>query len=411
MAVGMLWLLSLSVVSVKADDDLTKSHCAYTNSIQTIRQDAEKKKCDMLVLYRKKLDALRQDAKQKGDFDAVQAVDKEAKRFDAQKTPPVVNNKDSSNELIRAGADLHEELDRSEVEHAHQVVQWTEKYLQFLDGKVKQSVQDEKMDLARTYKSEIGTARETPAYQSAKFVLAEKDPQPETPTPSPDTKAPPAAATPPPAASAQIAHLRVDPNGLYDATRIYEGSPPTSTTASPYRLISAVETGKVPLSTDLGLALDGYLENDNARYQLRIKLRPKTSAASFKNLKMLVQYFGHNPSNNNKMQEACLFFTIIPNVDTKNTTCEMKPAEMPFVYSFKAFNGETFPTNRKGAFSGVVVSIFSADDKLLAQNASMISLKDLSKSAFELPPEWLDTYNPPSSSGPGGEFRHHHRSE
>ena len=42
LATGMLWLLPMSVVSVKADDDLAKSHCAYTNCIQAIRQDAEK---------------------------------------------------------------------------------------------------------------------------------------------------------------------------------------------------------------------------------------------------------------------------------------------------------------------------------------------------------------------------------
>jgi len=412
LATGMLWLLPMSVVSVKADDDLAKSHCAYTNCIQAIRQDAEKKKSDLLVLYRKKLDALRQDAKKKGDFDAVQSVDKEIKRFDAQKSPPVVTNKNSSNELVHIGENLHDELDRSEMEHARQTVQLTEQYLQFLDGRVKQSVQNEKMDLAKAYKGEIGTTREAPVYQSAKFVLAEKDPQPDAPSPAtPDSKA--HAETPAPAANAQIAHLHVDPTGLYDATRIYEGLPPASS-SSPYRQIPVVETGKAPVPGDLGISLEGYIENENT-YQLRVKLRPKTSGATFQNLKMLVQYFGHNPNNNNKAQEAHVWFTMIPCVAAKNTTCEMKPADMPFNYTYHTFYGGSYTSDKKGAFAGVVVSVFSADDKLLAQNASVVTLKEFSKSAFELPPEWLDTYTPPfSGSGSSlgsGEVRHHRRTE
>ena len=395
LAIGLLWLFPVSVVSVKADDDLDKSHSAYTNSIQTIRQDAEKKKCDLQVLYRNKLDALRQDAKQKGDFDAVQAVDKEIKRFEAQKAPPAVNNKSSGNELIRAGVDLHDELARSEVEHARQVVQWTEKYLQFLDGKVKQSVQDEKMDLAAAYRREISTTRETPAYQSAKYVVAEKDPQPETTKPSGESKSP----TPAASVHSDIPHLRVDPSGLYDATRIYEGLPPLTTTASPYRPVSVVDTGKAPPSSDLGVSLDGYIENNNA-YQLRLKLRPKTSGATFQDLRVVVQYFGHNPNNNNKVEETRVFFTRIPIVTASNITCEMKLADMPLTYTYYDFFGKPYASDKKAAFGGVVVSVFSAEDTLLVQSASGASFKEFSKSTFELPPAW-QSGNRPAPANPG----------
>ena len=376
-----------------AEDDLAKSKSVYGQQLQAIRQETEKGQADALVRYRKALDAARQAAKQQGDLDAVQAADAEIRRFDAQKTLPPAAGAAANAELGQVRTAGREAWDKAELDGAKKAVQLTEQYLLFLDQRVKQAVRDDKLDVAKAFKTEMDAARQTPDYQAARFLLGEQQSVAEKPDPAPPENKPPAATNAPPAArtgpNGERIQLHVDPDGLYDAARIFEGVPVVSLTApSPYRPLGVTETGKAPLGGVVGVALDGYLEANQSRYQLRMKLRPKVVGESLQNLKLLVQYFVRNP-NGGETREARLQYAQITNVSSRQTTCEMKPAELPVVNIVHIRGGNIF-TDRDSPFCGVVVSVFTADDKLIGQVTSAPTLKDRGHTAFELPPEWTE---------------------
>jgi len=385
LSVAVLMLLLAGVAG--AADDLIKAKAVYAEQLQTIRQTADTTKHEALTAYRRSLDQLRQKAKLNGDLDAIQTLDGEITRFDQQKNPPAAP---AGDELIKTATLCHDSLSQADADGARKVVQLTDKYLAFLDQHVKQAVREDHLDVAKTFKSEMDAVKEAPDYQAAKFVLAEKQPAAAVPPEA----APPTNAPPTTRPTSDKNRMRTSPDGLYDAARILEGLPPASMAApSPYRALMAAETGHAPQAGGLiGLTLDGYLDNNTTHYQLRIKLRQKTSGEPTQNLKLLVQYFVRNPSGG-AIQESGLQYAPIASVSAKSTTCEMKPAELPYAStSYRMFRGgdTVIVGGREGAFVGVVVSAFASDDKLLAQVTSFPTLKDKGRTTFEAPSQWQD---------------------
>jgi hypothetical protein len=408
--------------SPPATEEATKLKATYTQKLQAYTQECNTAKAAVWDRYRKTLDALRLEAKQKGDLDAVQATDAELRRFEKQKFLPSGASRPANPDLAKAVRLCRDAMDKTEQDGAQKVIDLTDRYAQLLDQRVKQAVRDDKLDLAKAFDAEMKAARETPAYQAAKFLIADQDTaavvkreSSDAPpsTAAPD-KAPVAAVTtnapPPVLAPARIGkngekiQPRVDPEGLYDAQRIFEGPPPTAIgTLSSYKQVAATETGKAPLTGSVGILLDGILDGENARYQLRFKLRTKTADATFTNLKVLAQYFIKN-ANNGSIQEARLQFALIQALDAKSVTCEMKPADLHtdrFSDYTVRHRNRFFVAEREGSFAGVVVSVFSSDDKLLVQVASANALKDQGRTAFELPAVWLEKiWNTTSESQP-----------
>jgi len=387
----MLLLVAWSATTACAADDLAKAQTVYAGQLQGIRQAADTAKTEALAAYRRNLEVLRQQTKQKGDLDALQALDAEIKRFDQQKAPPATP---VGEDLSKAATACRDALEQAEVDRARNVVQLTEKYLSFLDQRVKQAVRDDRLDIAKTFKTEMDTVKETADYQAAKFVLAEKQTQSAAPpaataAPLTPTSTPAAAAAAHPAA--EHLRMRTDPDGLYDAARITDGVAASLSSSSPYRPLLASETGKAPQAGGLiGITLDGDLDNNASRYQLRIKLRLKTSGEPVQNLKLLVQYFVRT-GNGGSLQEARLQFAPVASVGAKNTICEMKPVELSGNNNIFRVRGETIVMGgREGPFAGVVVSAFSADDKLLTQVTSFPALKDKGRATFDVPPQWQE---------------------
>lgn len=409
----MLLLGAIAAAAATNTDDVAKSHAVYVQRLRDIREEGDTVKADLLTRYRKGLDTLRQAAKQKGDLDAVQAMDQEIARFDAAKALPPAADTPANADLAKSVAASREHLDQADLDRSRKVVQLTDQYLQFLDQRVKQAVRDDKLDVAKAYKTEMDAAKDTPDYQAAKFVVGEKQGQNLTEAAKPDTPAaaapnakPPEAGAPKPPAPARTGENgeriqpRVDPAGLYDAISVAEGMPSLSLAQpSPYKKLLASDTGKASYSGGVGIDLDGYLESGNPRYHLRIKLRPKSSGDTFQNLKVLAQYFTRNP-NGGGVQEGRMQYTQVPVVAAKHATCEMKPADLPYAYTVH-FRNYSVSEDREGNFVGVVVSVFSADDKLLGQAMSNATLKDKGKAAFDLPPEWLEHESGPMfNAGP-----------
>ena len=379
-------------------DDVAKSKAVYTTRLREIRQDAETAKADLLARYRKDLDALRLAAKQKGDLEAVQAADAEIARFQKEKVLPAAADTPASADLAKGIGTCRDQLDKADLDRARKVVQLTDQYLQFLDQRVRLAVQGDKLDVAKAYKSEMDAARETPDYQAAKFLVGEKQTQAEAAKPDapaakpPDSKAPDAGAPKaPPAArtgdNGERLQPRIDPDGLYDALSVAEGIPALSLTQpSAYKKLLASETGKAAYAGGVGIDLDGYLEAGNARYHLRAKLRPKASGDTFQNVKVLVQYFMRT-SNGGAVQESRVQFTQVPTVGAKHATCELKPVDLTYTVRYRGFG--SFSEDRDGNLVGVVVSAFSADDKLLGQVMSNATLKEKGRTTFERPPDWV----------------------
>jgi len=395
-------------------EDATKCKATYTQKIAEFAQECATAKVELLARYRKTLDALRLEAKQKGDFDAVQAADAEIRRFEKQKNMPPVTPPPASPDLAKAAKLCREALDKAEQDSAQKVVDFANRYLQFLDLHVKQAVRDDKLDLAKAFNAEMKIVRESPEYQAAKFLIEDKTASTETvkadppsdpaPSAADPGKTHPAAATniPPPAVLApprigkngEKIMPRVDPDGMYDAQHILEG-PPAATT-SPFKSLTASETGKAAISGGIGIALDGYLDTESAQYQSKIKLRSKTVGTTFANLKVLTQFFVKNP-NGGTAQEACMQFALVSSLSPKGTICEMKPSDPIFPSSYH-WKGANWVQNREGSFLGMVVSVFSADDKLLGQVCSSALLKDRGRTTFDLPDTWMDI--PFDSSNP-----------
>ena len=387
--------------SLSSVEDVTKNRAVYTQKLQEYAQEHDAAKADILARYRKALDALRQDAKQKGDLDAVQAVDEEIARFEKQKGLPLAAPPSASPDAGKAVRFCRDALDAAELESAGKVIDLTDRYLEFLDKGKKQAVREDKLDLARAIDSESKTVWDTPEYQAAKFEVAEKSTAepPKAEAVEPSEPKPAVAATtnvPPPVLAptrvgpnGERIQPRVDPDGLYDAAHIFEGIPP-GVIGSPtsYKQLTAVETGKAPLAGGVGISLEGGLDGENAKYQLRFRLRAKTAGATAANLKVLAHYFVKNQAGG-AIQETRLQFALIPSLGAKSIICEMKPMDLPYAYTYH-YRGGNFVEEREGAFVGVVVDVFSPEDKLIGQVASANVLKDRGKTAFELPNAWME---------------------
>lgn len=386
----------LHAVDAAPVDELGKAKAFFAQRLQEIKQKSDAARADQLVRYRRALDAFRASARQNGDLDALQAAEAEITRFGSKKALPVVGDDPVNADLAKGAASFREAADQTNLECAREVVQLVEKYVQYLQPRVTKAVQADQIELAQKTRSEMQAARETPDYQAAKFLLGEKETQ------AAATKPDVAAANPPPdkpsprpsSDPTERTEPRTDPDGLYDAARVSEGLPAVSLTApSPYRPLMCTDTGKGTLTGGLGIAMDGFLDSSSARYQLRVKLRPKSSGDSFQNLKVLAQYFVRNP-NGGGVQEGVLQYAPVATVGAKQTTCEFKPADLPSSSNYRSHvrNGSWTTTEDRegGPFVGVVVTVFSAEDKLLAQSASSPSLRDKGKTAFERPSQWVN---------------------
>lgn len=413
--------VALAASSPAPPEDVIKGKATYTQKLQEITQECDAAKAELWSRYRKTLDALRQEAKQKGDFDAVQAADAEILRFDKQKKMPPVTPPPANPDLAKAAKLCRDAMDRAEQDAAQKVIELTEHYLQFLELHLKQAVRDDKLDLAKAFDTELKTARETPAYQAAKFLIADKAATAETAKPDQPSEQPPAAIDPNKTHPAVVTSLlppvlaptrigkdgekiqpRIDPNGLYDAQRIFEGLPAaTPGSSSSFKSLTVCETGKTTLS-GIGIAMDGCLDTERAQYQSRIKLRSKSVGTTFVNLKILAQYFVKNQTGG--AQEAGMQFTLVTNLSSKGTTCEMKPSD-PLFPSVMRFRNGSFVQEREGSFLGVVVTVFSSDDKLLGQVSSSTAVKDHGRTTFELPDAWLEHLYDMPRFNPGAHLR------
>lgn len=425
--IGFRWALAavlllaggVSHADPAADDPIAKCKALYLQRVTEYRQEYEALRADVFANYRKGLDSARNSARQNGDFDAVQTLDAEIARFEAKKDLPPISPAGSMQALARLVTVSRDRQGKAEIDRARKTVQLTDQYLQFLDQRVKQAVKADRLDQAKEIKAELASVRESPDYQAARFLLAEKQ-TPEAgarPDPVPaaaDPKAGPAASNLPPVAIAyngpggQRIQARLDPKGLYDAVRAYEGAPAAEmATASSFRQLPANDTGKAPLAGGIGVTLDGALNSESAKYQLRIRLRSKTSDGVLQNLRVLVQYFARQTNNGNVLESPVTQFAWVPSVGSKSFTCEMKPADLPFatLYRYVGFNAASY---REGSFVGAIVSVFSAEDKLLAQVTSSIGIKDRARTTFEMPATWLEgESDPPAARIPG--FREHRR--
>ena len=382
--------------SLSSVEDVAKNRAVYTQKLQEYAQEHDVAKSDILARYRKALDTLRQDAKQKGDLDAVQAVDEEIARFEKRKGLPLAAPPSASPDVAKAARSCRDALDTAELESAGKVIDLTDRYLEFLDKGKKQAVREDKLDLARAIDSESKTSWDTPEYQAAKFEVAEKS---TAEPPKAEAVEPAAAATtnvPPPVLTptrvgpnGERIQPRVDPDGLYDAAHIFEGVPPgVMGTPTSYKQLTAVETGKAPLAGGVGVSLEGCLDGENAKYQLRFRLRARTAGATAVNLKVLAHYFARSQTGG-AIQETRLQFALIPSLGAKSVICEMKPMDLPYAYTYH-YRGGNFVEEREGAFVGVVVDVFSPEDRLIGQVASANVLKDRGKTVFELPNAWME---------------------
>jgi hypothetical protein len=383
------WLaLVLLPGASRAADDLARSRTIFQQQLQSIRQETDAARNDLLGQYRRALDGQRQAAKQKGDLDAVQAADREIERFEKEKRLPATPATSADPDVARLITACRDALDKAELGRAHKIVQLADQYAQFLDQRMKQAVREDRIDAAKECRQEIEAVRQVPDYQAAKFLLGEKESQAEPPkVDAPATNAAPPVAAP--AEPVERVRPRVDPEDLYDAARIFEGLPSALLTQpSPYRQLMVTETGKAPMSGGIGLALDGWLDADNARYQLRVKLRSKTAGATIQNLKVLAQYFVRSP-NGGAIQETRTAFAPVSNVTPRQATCEFKPVDLPYSYVYR-LRGFSIVEDREGAFCGVVVSVFGEGDKLLAQVASATRVKEQGRTAFEMPRQWTE---------------------
>ena len=386
-ALTCLWLAGFAMAASAASipEEMVKNRALYTQKLQAFKAEAEATKEKILGSYREKLDVLRQAAKQKGNLDALLEVDAEVKRFERQKLLPPMTPAPADPDLAKMLKLYHEMLEKTEMEGARKVSDYTEHYLKFLDDHQRQAVREDKLDLAKAYDAEAKATREMPDYQAAKFLIADQSALQVAPVDTPV----PVGADPGKAAAAVVTNLpplvlaptraglngekiqpRIDPEGLYDAVRVFEGNPSIGA-ASGFKPLITMETGKVPLSGCLGISLEGGVEAESNRHQARIRLRTKTTGTSFVNLKILIQYFG-KASGSTSVQELAMQVTVVPTLGAKGVTCEMKGQEL----------GVSVPA--------VIVSVFSAEDKLLAQVASSSAVKDRGRTTFDLPSAWLD---------------------
>jgi hypothetical protein len=376
-------LVALARESARADAEFDKSRAVYGAQLRTISNATELAKSNALGIYRRGVEQARQQAKQAGDLDGLQRFDAELKRFDREQIPPAAPT-DAT--LIKIAAASREASHQAELDGARKIMQLTDKYLAYLDQRVKQSVREERLTDAQACKTEMEAVKMTPLYQAAQFVLAEA--QPADATPSASAPEPPATAPVTNALDDAKTRLRASPDGLYDAARIFEGTPVAALGApSPYRALLSLETGRAPQTSGVGLTLEGYQEGVT-RYLLRVKIRLKTAEPA-QNIKLLAQYFTRAAAGG-ALQESAVQYAPIASVSAKTTTCEMKPIEFSSATStYHTPRGDIiFTTGREASFVGVVVSAFSADDKLIAQVVSFPGLKDRGRTTFEAPANW-----------------------
>ncbi|MFZ4395310.1 MAG: hypothetical protein ACOYOU_06740 [Kiritimatiellia bacterium] len=405
LAVCAVWSGLVPAVGANASltfDDVAKSKAAYQLKLKEFKQESAVVKSELVLRYRKTLDAIRTAAKQKGDLEKVQSVDAEITRFDEQKQLPPQAAATATPEIAKADRMCREAMEKADLESAQKVVDYIDKHLRFIDQCKKQAVRDDKLALAKAFDAELKDVREVPEYQAAKFLCADKKnaeaekyvPPEASPAMNHKVAAAVASNAPPPALppgriGGTGIQPRIDPKGLYDAQRIYTGQPATAPTVSSLKQLAVSETGKAPPVGTVGVALDGSLDNENAKYQLRVKLRHKVTGATYTNVKVLAQYFIKNAGGG--IQEGGMQFVLVPALDAKGSTCEMKTEELPYASNY-VYNNRSGSSHmiREGTFLGVVVSVFSSDDKMIGQVTSVNMLKERGKTAFELPIAWQE---------------------
>ena len=387
--IGLLLANFLPAEQVPSGSDATQA--TYLQRMQELRQSRETARAGVLARYRKALDQLRQAFIKKGDLDTVQAVDEEIARVERLNLLPAVLPPNANAELVRVARVNRDLLEKAELETAAQVVEWTDKYLAVLEIRKKEALRSDKLDMAKVYEADRKDVRQTPEYEEAKFLLAEKESvtaPPSVPPPAENIRPLPGV---PPARLVEKVALCVDPDGLYDAQHLAEGFPTlqSGSGAGAYKLLTVVDTGKASIPGGVGMQLEGIIDGDNGRCQLRCRLRSRTSEGCFTNLKVLVQYFAKNPNVSVGLLETRAQLAMIPLLGPKGITCEMKPAELPFSYVYHNKNGLSVE-DREGVFVGAAVSVFSSDDKLLGQAVSNPPLKDHCKTAFAIPSAWVN---------------------
>ena len=398
-------------------DEVGKGKDAWQRKLQACQQECEAAKKEVLVRYRKALDNMRQSVQQNGDLEGVTAMDVEIHRFDAKNDLPGMAATEQMPALVRTIVQAREAWGKAELEGARKTQDYTEQYVLALDQRIKQAVRDNHLDLAKAFDGERKSARDAPAYQAAKFLLAEKEAESakgaltgmvsvvdtKLTKPASSNLAPSFVLGPDrPGRNGQVLTPRTDPEGLYDALQVGEGgqSFPPGMVPVAYKPLPVSETGKVPRFDSVGITAEGCTDADTdaGRYHLRFRVRVKSLSTTYTNLKVLAQYFVRNP-NGTGIREAQVYFVLVTNLSAKGVFCEMKPAELPYSYISRGRGLGAAERNRNGtaasaedrepAFAGVVISVYATDDKLLGQVTSSTSLKERGKGAFQLPLPWM----------------------
>ncbi|MEI6210051.1 MAG: hypothetical protein WCR06_00355 [bacterium] len=382
-------------------EEVSKNKAAYQQKLQEFKQECAATKAEWSARYLKTLAALRQDAQQKGDLEGVQAADEAIKQYEKQGVLALSVPPSAMPELARAGKLCREAQGNADVEAARKVLACTDRYLQFLEQRVKQATREDQLELAKAFDAEEKVARETPDYQAARFLLADESDaampkdaatraDPKTTATAATNAAPFVLAEPRVGRHGELLQARRDPTGMYDAERMTEGfSPAAAGTATSFRQLVAMETGKAPFSGGVGIITECVQDTEDVQYQLRIKLRSKTASTNLTNLKVLVQYFVKNPNSGSLQETRTLQFTLIPLLGAKSMSCEFKAIDLPSA-ALSRRRGKA--EDRESAFVAVVVSVFSSDDRLIGQVASTPALKDKGKTVFELPARWMEAH-------------------
>jgi hypothetical protein len=169
--------MNFAMADGTASDDVAKLKSLYAQRLQEIQQVSDTARVNILGKYRKYLMAFRQGVKQKGDLDAVQAVDKEINRYDLHEILPSEADAPSYAELAKAVSCFRAEIDKVVLEQQRKRAQLAGQYAKLLDQRVKLAVQKDKLDDARIYKEELDSVKETPDYKAVQQMPPEPPPQ------------------------------------------------------------------------------------------------------------------------------------------------------------------------------------------------------------------------------------------
>jgi hypothetical protein len=185
------------------------ANAQQTNSLEALTSSYEMARLEIgancqqemqkaLRLYRKALDNLLADSKQKGDLDTYEVAAAEQKRFSAEETVPGVNGCQPA--FAGAAQAYHKSIAASDMVRDRETAALQKRQIASLDGLIKQLMLADKIDEARAVKAEReNTAAELDKLE-ATLPVAAKPPAPETKTP--------------PAAEAKPAKKKLVPVGI-----------------------------------------------------------------------------------------------------------------------------------------------------------------------------------------------------